>query len=447
MSHKKKKVRRTKRVPTKPSSATPPAFAVGALVRVKAGTRDPDFPDMPLGGWAGTITQVGPAKVGNTYLVEWNSYTLLHMHPVFRARCEREGLEIESSWLEEAELEPDGGGVVQMEQPATLSAKPLDPKRVDDRIRAVFHLTTDDPLPPLNEANLRHFYEHLAANIALPISVTNAELELNGPPDLQRLTLVELVPPHAGEVKGELFAEVTAGDSRAVVPLSHLEPQRDDGSARLLRDYAYWIWERSDHSPVFVQQNVPKEDTEPLSPRRVVFNAVSRCGLYGAAAGAAVGAVSATMDHVLFAMGVGALVLAVVGYIVGTRYGFFFGKVNRINSGPVLGGILGVVGGAVLGVVAGALVIAYFGTIIGSIVGTIVGYLLQLLSRRLPGRFVCGAVGTVVGAVIAAWYVDADGTLLGLLWGTTAGACGGLALAAAFFGLLIWLAKTPEEQG
>jgi len=33
---------------------TPARFALGAQVRVKPGTTDPDFPDIPLGGWAGT---------------------------------------------------------------------------------------------------------------------------------------------------------------------------------------------------------------------------------------------------------------------------------------------------------------------------------------------------------------------------------------------------------
>ena len=33
-------------------------FAVGDAVRVRSGVMDPEFPDMPLGGWAGKITKV-----------------------------------------------------------------------------------------------------------------------------------------------------------------------------------------------------------------------------------------------------------------------------------------------------------------------------------------------------------------------------------------------------
>jgi hypothetical protein len=32
------------------------------------------------------------------------------MHPVYRKRCERDGLELESMWLGENDIEPDSGG-------------------------------------------------------------------------------------------------------------------------------------------------------------------------------------------------------------------------------------------------------------------------------------------------------------------------------------------------
>ena len=35
-----------------------PRFQVGDKVRVKSGVIDPDFPDIPLGGWSGTVTEV-----------------------------------------------------------------------------------------------------------------------------------------------------------------------------------------------------------------------------------------------------------------------------------------------------------------------------------------------------------------------------------------------------
>jgi hypothetical protein len=46
--------------PRKPSNAA--RHEIGAKVRVKSGVRDPDFIDITLGGWAGTVKEVEPAQ-------------------------------------------------------------------------------------------------------------------------------------------------------------------------------------------------------------------------------------------------------------------------------------------------------------------------------------------------------------------------------------------------
>ncbi|MCY2992374.1 MAG: hypothetical protein NTY19_31490 [Planctomycetota bacterium] len=100
MSTKKKRKSPRRRKPS-----TPPRFAVGDRVRVKYGTADPDFPDIPLGGWAGTITEVSDDGKSHLYLIEWNQFTLDHMPSIFRKRCDRDGLELEESRLGEEDLE------------------------------------------------------------------------------------------------------------------------------------------------------------------------------------------------------------------------------------------------------------------------------------------------------------------------------------------------------
>ena len=77
----------------------PAKFASGTPVSVKSGTTDPDFSDIPLGGWAGTIREVDQRAHLPSYLIEWNQKTLDQMHPVYRKRCERDGLEFEIMWL------------------------------------------------------------------------------------------------------------------------------------------------------------------------------------------------------------------------------------------------------------------------------------------------------------------------------------------------------------
>ena len=88
----------------------PPAeakFQAGDRVRVRHGVSDVDYPDMPIGGWAGEITE---AEDGDMYTVRWSQQTLDAMHPVFKKRCEKDGLEMEEYRLGEDDVEPDPGG-------------------------------------------------------------------------------------------------------------------------------------------------------------------------------------------------------------------------------------------------------------------------------------------------------------------------------------------------
>src|SRR5689334_10850819 len=104
----------------KRSESVPSRFEPGDGVRVKFGVRDPDFPDIPLGGWAGMVKEVGHDKGETTYLIAWDRATLKGMHPVYKKRCERDGLELESMWLGDEDLEPDVGIRVPIERPMTI---------------------------------------------------------------------------------------------------------------------------------------------------------------------------------------------------------------------------------------------------------------------------------------------------------------------------------------
>ena len=99
-----------------------PRYATRDRVRVKRSIRDTDYPDMPMGGWAGTISEV---EKNGLCMVRWSRETLDAIHPVFKNRCEKDGLELEHYWLPQDDLEPDEGGPLEIECPEEITTEPL----------------------------------------------------------------------------------------------------------------------------------------------------------------------------------------------------------------------------------------------------------------------------------------------------------------------------------
>jgi hypothetical protein len=266
-----------KRKPPKPRKpSTPPKFTVGDLVRVKYGTADPDFPDIPLGGWTGTITETSHDAKSHLYLIEWNQFTLDNMPPIFRKRCERDGLHEERSWLGEEDLEPAVGDDLPLEQPTRIATRPLRPADQDDRIRAIFGLTSDDPLPESSYENMRQYHAYLAANLTFPFEA--AYWQETGRHQSHRCKVIVLglvdLDCYCYEDVGLLFQIQRDGEPTTVVqtraesrsglfgflsqilglsapqmtddgdylPLDDLELTKKDANQQLLKDFAYWMW-------------------------------------------------------------------------------------------------------------------------------------------------------------------------------------------------------------
>ena len=87
-------------------------FAVGSLVRARKGTVSPDRPDLPLGGWCGTVPQVG----GGLRLVRWSEATLETVRSLGNQTDD-------AMWLQEAALEADPGEPLCLEYGNPLDRK------------------------------------------------------------------------------------------------------------------------------------------------------------------------------------------------------------------------------------------------------------------------------------------------------------------------------------
>ncbi len=75
---------------------------------------------------------------------------------------------LEEYWLGDDDLEADTGGPLNIEQPTEITAKPLSPKDQDDRIRMVFGLSSNDPLPEVDDETLTAYRDYLAKNLTFP---------------------------------------------------------------------------------------------------------------------------------------------------------------------------------------------------------------------------------------------------------------------------------------
>ncbi len=87
-------------------SANEPLLSVGCHVRVRWGARSSVYPDLPLGGWTGTVC----GQDGKLRLVHVTGATLALVDACFRERIET------GIWLRDDQLEADPGEPLVLEQ-------------------------------------------------------------------------------------------------------------------------------------------------------------------------------------------------------------------------------------------------------------------------------------------------------------------------------------------
>jgi hypothetical protein len=211
-------------------------------VRVKKGVMDVEYPDMPMGGWAGTISEI---HKDGMYTVRWSKETLAAIHPVFKKRCERDGMVLEEYWLGDDDLEPDAGGPLEIELPKEIATKPLSPRDQDDRIRTVFGLTSNDPLPDVDNETLEMYHEYLLSSLAFPFDAEHTSETGPFSSKTIQVKVIGLGDPDDEPMIDDMYGILCeARYERRVVtlPLGELEVKKGKPNRQAVADYCYWFW-------------------------------------------------------------------------------------------------------------------------------------------------------------------------------------------------------------
>lgn len=286
--------RKKARKPTAPAK-----FKVGDKVRVKHGIRETEYPDMPLGGWTGTISEIYDDGM---YTVRWSQETLDNIHPVYKKRSEKDGTVLEEYWLGDDDLEPDPGGPLNIEQPSEIKTKPLSPGDQDDRVRMVFGLTSNDPLPNVDEGALLRYYGHLSKNMRFPFKVDH-HVE-TGPFEGRKETvkvlgLLDPANDSLDETEG-LICEARRDGETIEMALAEFVVDEDAPGLQMLADYCYWFWnwpgpdEREAENETDEPRTTAKAQhslggKQPLSAGWATVQIAVKCGLLGAFYGIVLG--------------------------------------------------------------------------------------------------------------------------------------------------------------
>lgn len=78
----------------------------GIQVRVRGGVHAPEFPEIEISGWSGTVSDVTGKKDKRRVYIEWDTPTIKQMPGEYLSKCEERQLYHIMACLTEADLEP-----------------------------------------------------------------------------------------------------------------------------------------------------------------------------------------------------------------------------------------------------------------------------------------------------------------------------------------------------
>jgi hypothetical protein len=310
-------------------------------------------------------------------------------------------------------------------------------------------LTSDDPLPLLNDENLRKYHRYLATHLSFPFP---AKYRIETGPFQEKdvpVTVTGLLDAdQCDEDRGILCAAMEEDESVDLF-LAELESTVNIHNRQLLEDYAYWFHNSTGSDidtwtgdGVTTSSEWITFESSSFHPKKwTLFGAILRCGIAGGIIGIPLGSLLAAMEIVQIGAIVGAVIVGVLGYWMGARYGMIFGAVNRLKHGSLYGGILGAIVGGSLGALLGALL----GGIVGMLVGSLIAALMSKWFLRGGKRILAVALGAAAGATLQAFYFDQERAMEGAIHGAIIGVAAGVAIVLTIYGLLTLLVR-PQDR-
>ena len=78
----------------------------GSRVRVKPTVQSPEFPEISLGGWIGTVVEMSGKPTEQKVLIEWDVATIAAMPADYVSKCESGQLYYIMASLDAGDVEP-----------------------------------------------------------------------------------------------------------------------------------------------------------------------------------------------------------------------------------------------------------------------------------------------------------------------------------------------------
>jgi hypothetical protein len=117
------------------------------------------------------------------------------------------------------------------------------PPSQDDRIRKVFGLSEESPLPLVRQETLAVYHDHLAANLSLPFDALYCQNSGEIRQLIYYVHVTELVDPRRSRNHSlhGLLCKAKNHKEMLELPLAEFGVREDNPNCQLIDDYAYWF--------------------------------------------------------------------------------------------------------------------------------------------------------------------------------------------------------------